>query len=131
MHGKNTRRLTPLEALIMDAVWDLGEPTVKDVQDRLAPTKPMAYTTVLTMMRILRAKGALESTRKGRSDVYRPVTTRAQAAKGHLREVVDRFFAGSAEHAVAALLKAPETKLDREQLGRLAKLIERARKEGR
>ena len=70
------KRLTPLETLIMNVLWDESPAAVRQVQQRLESVKPMAYNTVLTMMRILREKGFLVSEREGRSDLYRPVVTR-------------------------------------------------------
>ena len=67
------KRLTPLETLIMNVLWDESPAAVRQVQQRLESIKPMAYNTVLTMMRILREKGFLVSERSGRSDLYRPV----------------------------------------------------------
>jgi len=104
MSKKNGRRLTPLEALIMNVVWDMPQATVRQVKERLEPVKPMAYNTVLTMMRILRDKGFLAAEREGRVDVYWAVVTREQAAGRSLREVLDRFFAGSATALVSQLL---------------------------
>ncbi|HUW81464.1 MAG TPA: BlaI/MecI/CopY family transcriptional regulator [Phycisphaerae bacterium] len=104
MSNKNGKRLTPAEALIMDAVWELSEATVREVQEHLAPVKAMAYNTVLTMMRILREKGFLVAERNGRVDVYRPVVTRQQAARWSLNELIDRFFAGSARALVSQVL---------------------------
>ncbi len=108
MPKKERNRLTPLEALIMDTVWDMSQATVRQVKERLEPVKPMAYNTVLTMMRILRDKGFLEAERNGRSDVYRPMVTRQQAAGRSLRELLDRFFAGSATAMVSQLLDSDE-----------------------
>ena len=76
MAKRTAKRLTPLETLVMDAVWTLAEATVRNVQEHLKPVKPMAYNTVLTVMRILRDKGFLTSEREGRSDVYRPLVSR-------------------------------------------------------
>lgn len=106
MPENNSKRLTPLESLIMDCVWDLSEATVREVQERLQAEKPMAYNTVLTMMRILRDKGFLKSERNGKADVYRPVVTREQMARRSLRDVIDRFFAGSATALVSQLLSS-------------------------
>jgi predicted transcriptional regulator len=102
------KKLTPLEALIMDCVWDMPEATVREVKERLEPVKPMAYNTVLTMMRILREKGFLKSRREGRTDVYAPVVSREQMARRSLSELLDRFFAGSAEALVSQLLKSED-----------------------
>lgn len=104
MAKKEPRRLTPLETLIMDALWDMPPSTVREVQKTLDPVKPMAYNTVLTMMRILRDKGFLISERHGRTDVYQPVVARAQVGQRSLREVLENFFSGSAQALVSQLL---------------------------
>jgi BlaI family penicillinase repressor len=122
--ARNTlKRLSPLEALIMDCIWDETETTVRQVQERLQDEKPMAYNTVLTMMRILRDKGFLSSKREGRMDVYRPRITREQMAERSLGEVLDRFFAGSATSLVSQLLDSgdlgtEEIKAIRQQVNR-------------
>jgi len=108
MGRRKPQRLTPLEALIMDCVWDVKETTVREVKGRLQAVKPMAYNTVLTVMRILRDKGFLKSRREGRSDVYAAVVTREQMAERSLSEVLDRFFAGSAGALVSQLLASEE-----------------------
>lgn len=108
MTKRKIKRLTPLETLIMDAVWTLSEATVRDVRDHLKPVKSMAYNTVLTVMRILRDKGFLTSERDGRSDVYRPLVTRQQMGRRSLQEVLNRFFAGSAEALVRQLLDSED-----------------------
>lgn len=105
MAERSPKRLTPLESLIMDAVWALGEATVRQVRKHLQPVKPMAYNTVLTMMRILRGKGFLTSRRDGRTDVYRPVVSREQMARRSLHEVLERFFAGSSRALVSQLIE--------------------------
>jgi predicted transcriptional regulator len=98
------RKLTPLETLIMNVLWDESPAAVKQVQERLQAVKPMAYSTVLTMMRILRDKGFLASKRQGKADLYRPTVTRETAGKRSLGEVIDSFFSGSAEALVSQLL---------------------------
>lgn len=126
MPSKSPRGLTPLEAVIMDCVWSLSEATVRQVQERLRPVKAMAYNTVLTIMRILRDKGFLVSERHGRMDVYRPRVTREQMAGRSLREVRDRFFAGSAEALVSHMLESEnlsteEIKAIRREVGKKLK----------
>ena len=108
MTQEDSKRLTPLEAVIMDSVWEESPVTVREVQERLEATKPMAYNTVLTMMRILRDKGFLVSERSGRMDVYRPDISREQMGRRSLAEVLDRFFAGSAETLVSQLLDSDQ-----------------------
>ncbi len=98
------RKLTPLETLIMNVLWDDSPAPVKQVQEKLKSAKPMAYSTVLTMMRILRDKGFLVSERRGRADFYRPTVTRRNMGCRSLGEVMDSFFAGSATALVSQLL---------------------------
>lgn len=88
----------------MDAVWELSQATVHQVRERLNSVKPMAYNTVLTMMRILRDKGFLESRRDGRADIYRPIVSREAMGKRSVSDVLARFFAGSASALVSHLL---------------------------
>ena len=96
---KPDKKLTPLETLIMNVLWDESPAAVKQVQERLTAVKPMAYNTVLTIMRILRDKGFVVSEREGRSDLYRPVVTREDMGRRSLGEVIDSFFSGSARSA--------------------------------
>ena len=98
------RKLTPLETIIMNMLWDESPAAVKQVQERLRAIKPMAYSTVLTMMRILRDKGFLTSEREGRADQYCPTVTREEVGRRSLGEVIDSFFSGSAQALVSQLL---------------------------
>ena len=126
MDGRKPMRLTPLEALIMDGVWDLSAATVREVQERLRPVKPMAYNTVLTMLRILRDKGFLVSTRNGRADVYAPQVSRRQMARRSLREVVNRFFGGSPAALVSALMN--DERLSDEDLAAIRREVDTKRR---
>jgi len=128
MPRKKPGRLTELEALVMDGVWKLvrngkASATVREVHQQLEPTKPMAYNTVLTMMRILREKGFLESERKSRTDHYQPLVTREQMGRRSLSEVVDRFFSGSAGALVSQLLASEE--LEEEEIKAIRREVNR------
>ncbi|MCC6580822.1 MAG: BlaI/MecI/CopY family transcriptional regulator [Phycisphaeraceae bacterium] len=101
---QETRHLTPLESLVMDAVWRRPDATVRQVRDDLQPVKPMAYNTVLTVMRILRDKGYLDSQRRGKADVYRAKVSQDQTARRGLLDLLHRFFAGSPAQLVSHLL---------------------------
>ena len=131
--GENPdRKLTPLETMIMNVLWDESPAAVRQVQERLETVKPMAYNTVLTIMRILRDKGFLVSEREGRSDLYRPVVTREDMGRRSLGEVIDSFFAGSAEALVSQLLDGQS--LTDEELAAIREELDRAlerRKGGR
>lgn len=100
--------LTPQELAIMKVVWRLGTATVREVHDVLRRERrdDIAYTTVLTMMRILEQKGALskEADRDSRAHRYRPVRTQRQVMRLMVREFVDRVFDGAAEPLVAHLV---------------------------
>jgi predicted transcriptional regulator len=108
MGDERPDRLTPAEAQIMDCVWELGEATVRDVKEKLDRSKPVAYTTVQTMMSILREKGFLESRREGRADVYRPLVGREEMGTSRLRDILDLFFSGSAAALVSHLIESQQ-----------------------
>lgn len=123
MPKSKRKRLTPLEAVIMDRVWQMSEATVRQVQEDLESVKPMAYNTVLTMMRILREKGFLTSKRKGRRDVYRPLVSREQMGTYSVDELLERFFAGSVQALVSQLLECEE--LSAEQIRAIRREVDK------
>ena len=123
----NSSKLTELESVIMDAIWSLERATVREVQNYLAETRPMARNTVLTMMGILRDKGFLKSKRVGRTDVYHPAASREQISGDLLRDMVSRFFSGSASALVSQLLDTE--KPDAEELKAIRKELNRRIKE--
>jgi len=108
MSNKGDERPTPLESLVMQSLWERSPASVRDVQMRLSEQKPMAYNTVLTLMRRLRKKGFLASERNGRRDLYSPVVERQVVAQRSLRDLVDRFYQGSATSLVAQLLRTED-----------------------
>jgi len=112
--------LTALELEIMNVLWDSGPANVQTVQQRLE--RPLAYTTVQTMLNILHRKGKVKRTLKDRAYFYRAAVTRSKVATHHVGDMIDRLFGGSAESLVMSLI---ETKhLTPERLARLNKLIE-------
>ena len=120
-------RLTDLELEIMQIVWDARpDPlTVRDVAERhqAAGRKPLAYTTIQTMMNILTKKGVLEvGPGPGRAHHYRALLTRDDATASMTRDFVERLFGGSPEPLVARLLE--EGSFSRETLEELRALIE-------
>lgn len=104
MSSNRPERLTPLESQIMDCVWGLEKATARQVKERLDRTRPLAYTTVQTMLALLRDKGFLASQRQGRADVYLPLIGREAMGRRCLREVMDLFFSGSAGALVSHLV---------------------------
>ncbi len=123
----NPEALSRRERQIMDAVYALGQATVSDVW-RTLPDPP-SRTSVRTLMRILEQKGHLRHRRQGRQFVYRPVRPRSRAGRSALRRVLETFFGGSLEKAVAAHLSDPSTKLSGEEVERLLELIRRNQSE--
>ena len=118
--------LSRRERQILDVVYALGRASAAEVVTRLpdAPSK----TAVRTFLRILEEKGHLVHDEEGRTYVYRPSRPRERAGAGAFRRVLDVFFGGSLEEAVAAHLGESAANLDDAQLKRLAGLIRQARK---
>jgi len=113
--------LTELELCLMKIVWQKGRASVQDVRDALPKGRSLAYTTVLTMMRILERKGFLRHEKQDRSYVYEPVVQRLQATRSMVRDLVNRLFDGSPELLLVNVLE--NESIDREELARLRQLI--------
>lgn len=109
----------------MDALWQQAPATVSEVADRITGESRPAYTTVLTMLRILERKGFVRHEKDGRRFSYAPVVDRRQARRSALAQLLGRFFGGSEELLVNDLLGHEET--DPAQLDRLRSLLEAAR----
>jgi predicted transcriptional regulator len=124
-----TTNLTRRERQIMDIIHRRGRATAHDVLEDLAD--PPSYSAVRALLRLLEERGHVKHVQDGQRYVYTAAVTRADARKSALSHVVRTFFAGSVEHAVAALVESSKAKLSREELDRLAEVIDRAKKEGR
>ena len=97
--------LTEQELEIMKIVWERESATVRDVYETLRERRQIAYTTVMTMMRILERKGHLKVSRADRAYVYRPARPRQRVVGEMVREFVDRVFGGAAEPLVQHLVR--------------------------
>jgi len=116
-------KLTPLELEIMHVLWEEGPANVQSVQQKLK--RPLAYTTVQTMLNILHRKGKVKRTLKERAYFYTPAVSRSHVTRQHIGDIIDRLFGGSAESLVMSLV---ETKhLTPEKLARLQELLEENR----
>ncbi|HEX5110458.1 MAG TPA: BlaI/MecI/CopY family transcriptional regulator [Vicinamibacterales bacterium] len=124
LHAVLARR----ERQIMDILFRRGRATAAEVMDDL-PGEP-SYSTVRTQLRVLEEKGHVRHEVDGLRFVYLPAVARHAARKSALRHLVETFFDGSPEKAVAALLGGEGAKLSDEQLARIADMIDKARKEG-
>jgi len=121
----NSIILTRQELQIMKVVWKLGNATVKEVCDTMSQTKPVAYTTILTLMGILEEKGALVHTRSGRAFVYSPVLSRRQATRNQVRDVINRFFDGKPESLIENVMENESIAAD--QIENIKNLVESRR----
>jgi predicted transcriptional regulator len=113
--------LTPQELEIMKVIWEKGEVTVRDVYEHLRARRRIAYTTVMTMMRILVEKGHLKRRTKDRAHLFRPAKTKAAVVGSMVREFLDRVFNGSAQPLLVHLLK--DRRLSERDLQEIANLI--------
>ena len=121
MARKKSPNLTEGELRLMKVLWKKGAATVGDVAASLTDDPPLAYSTVLTTLRILEGKGYLRHNKKGRAFVYEPVIAQEEASRSALGYLVNRFFEGSRELLVVNLLK--EETISRAELRRIKKMI--------
>lgn len=122
MPRKKSTTLTDVELRLMTVLWDNGPSTVGEVQNVLPKKDRVAYTTVLTMMRVLEEKGYLDHEQRGRAFVYRPLVERDAAQRKGVSHLVGRLFDGSPGALVLNVLE--NEKLSAEDLARLRELLE-------
>ena len=120
-HSALTRR----ERQIMDILYRRGRATAGEVMEELSGDPN--YSTVRTQLRVLEEKGHVRHEELGLRYVYTPNVPRSSARKSALRHLVETFFDGSAEGAVAALLGGESAKLSDEELDRIAELVKKSR----
>ncbi len=126
---KYPKHLGELETDVLGVVQERGPVTVQAVKEALAPRRALAYTTVMTVMSRLAAKGLLERQKEGRAYSYTPAASAEKVAGSLLQALVRRLYAGATGKAIAQLLEAEET-VDDAELERLEALI-RAKREAR
>jgi predicted transcriptional regulator len=118
--------LSRRERQIMDVIYASGEASAAEVVERLPD--PPTRTAVRTLLRILEEKGHLKHRKQGREFVYQPTRSRRRAGQSAMRRILETFFEGSLEKAVAAHLADPAAEPRPEELKRLARLIREAKK---
>jgi predicted transcriptional regulator len=111
----------------MDALYQAGRSTAADI--RAAIADPPSYSAVRTMLRILEDKGHVRHELDGTRYVYIPTVAREKAKRSALRHVVNTFFDGSASQVMAALFELSPRELDDEELVRIRRMIDAARKD--
>ncbi len=120
-------RLGRLELQIMHVVWDRGTATVHDVEQALARDRKLAYSTILTMMRKLEAKGYLEHDVEDRTYVYRATISRQAVRRSVVGDLLERLFEGSPALLMSSLVE--QDRLSQEQLQEIQRLISGRRKQ--
>ena len=118
---KSEPKLTDAELEIMHVVWELDGGTVRQVHERLNQQRPLAYTTVMTMMNILEEKGHLTRRKEGRAFRYQPVRPKSQVISGMVDDFVGRVFEGSATPLILSLVK--DKKISEKDLEEIARMI--------
>src|SRR3954447_23495268 len=128
MRKDGHRNLSRRERQIMDILYQRGRATAAEIHQAMpdAPT----YSAVRAKLRVLEEKGHIRHQEQDLRYVFLPTLPREKAKHSALRHMIDTFFEGSTEQAVAALLDSSSVQLSTEELDRLSQLIENAKKAG-
>jgi predicted transcriptional regulator len=117
--------LTEAELRIMNVLWDRGPATVHEVLQALIENPPLAYNSVLTIIRILEKKGYVKHDKDKRAFVYMPLVDRKDATRSEVSRLVSRFFGNSRELLVLNILE--EQSIDAEELARVRQLLDKTK----
>ena len=117
--------LTEAELRIMQVLWDKQSATVQQVLEALPLEKPLAYNSVLTIIRILEKKGCVRHVKDGRAHIYRPVLKQDEAKRSEIQHLLGRFFQNSRELLVLNILE--DHGIDAQELQRLRQLLDENR----
>src|ERR1700739_1210117 len=109
----------------MQVLWEKKSGTVQQVLEALPQTKPLAYNSVLTIVRILEKKGYVRHVKDGRAHIYLPLLDQKQATQSEIRHLVSRFFQNSRELLVLNILE--EQGIEADELERLRQLLDENR----
>ncbi len=124
MPPKPSNTLTEAELRIMRLLWERGESLVSHLVSAMPKNAPLAYTSVLTTVRILEQKGYVEHRQEGRAFLYRPCVAEQDASQSEIRHVLHRFFGNSRERLMLSLLGDGDITAD--ELQRLKNAISEA-----
>jgi predicted transcriptional regulator len=126
---KEQQKLSRRERQIMDVLYRMGRATAAEVHQAIPD--PPGYSAVRAMLRVLEEKKHIRHEEKDLRYVFIPVVPRDKARRSAVRHLLDTFFDGSPEQAVATLLDVSSDKLSQEKFDQLTALIEKAKQEGR
>jgi predicted transcriptional regulator len=104
MPPKRSNTLTEAELRIMRILWSRGESLVSDLVAAMPEDTPLAYTSVLTTVRILEQKGYVEHRQDGRAFLYKPCVAEHEASRSEVNHILHRFFGNSRERLLLTLL---------------------------
>jgi predicted transcriptional regulator len=104
MPPRRSNTLTEAELRLMKILWERGESAVSDLVAGLSDTTPLAYTSVLTTIRILEKKGYVTHRQEGRAFLYSPSVAEHDAGRSEVRQLLQRFFGNSREKLLLSLL---------------------------
>jgi predicted transcriptional regulator len=121
--------LSRRERQIMEILYRQGKVSVSQVMEAM-PDAP-GYSAVRAMMRVLEEKGHVRHQAEGLKYVYLPVVARERAKRSAVKHLLDTFFSEVPEQVVAALLDVSSSRLTKDDLDRMAAMIDKARKEGK
>jgi predicted transcriptional regulator len=124
MPPKRSNTLTEAELRIMRILWKSGEALVSDMVSAMPENAPLAYTSVLTTVRVLERKGYVRHRQEGRAFVYSPCIAEQEARQSEVRHVLGRFFGDSRERLLLSLLGDDDVNPD--ELQRLKEAIAQA-----
>jgi len=126
---KRTPKLGDLQLAIMHVLWQRGEATVAEVREAIRSYRPLAHTTIATMLSKMEAKGYVRRSTRGRANLYRPAIEQADVQRSMVTSLARSLFQGDVTQMVAQLLDGAE--VSAEELKRLKSLIRQKEKEAR
>ena len=129
MPPKRSITLTQAELRLMKVLWDRGESTVAEVVAAISGKEALAYTSVLTTIRILETKGYVSHRQEGRAFLYSACVGESEASRSEVRHVLQRFFGNSRERLLLSLLGDDE--ISPGELSRLKEAIANAPEDAR
>jgi predicted transcriptional regulator len=121
MPPKKSITLTEAELRLMKMLWALGESTVSELVEAIPECEALAYTSVLTTVRVLEQKGYVRHRQEGRAFLYMPCVAEQEASRSEVRHMMQRFFGNSRERLLLSLLGDDE--VTPEELQRLRAAI--------
>jgi predicted transcriptional regulator len=124
MPPRKSITLTEAELRLMKMLWVRGESAVSDLVAAMPESEVLAYTSVLTTVRILEQKGYVRHRQEGRAFLYSPCVKEQEASRSEIRHMMQRFFGNSRERLLLSLLGDEE--IDAEELRRLKDAIAKA-----